>query len=178
MARAVLAYLGGTKDMGICFEGEKGLKLEGYCDANYAGDLDTRRSTTGYLFTLAGGAISWASKCQPTVACSTVEAEYMAAALTTRDAMWIKKLFSDVSIPCQPIIIHCDNQGAIQLSKHAIASPRTKHIDISHHFVRERVIRREVELRYVNKERQAADFLTKAVSVDNFELCRDLAGLT
>jgi hypothetical protein len=177
MARAVLSYLAGTPEVGLSLDGTKGLELKGFCDADYAGDINTRRSTTGYVFTLGGVAVLWASKCQPTVACSTVEAEYMAAAFTTKEALWLKKLFADLNIECGSVQIGCDNQGAIQLSKHPIASPRSKHIDVNHHFVRERIMRREIEFKYVSTERQAADSLTKPVSADKFEICCNLIGL-
>jgi hypothetical protein len=176
LAKAVLSYLAGTPEMGITF-GRESLSVQGYCDADYAGDLDTRRSTTGYIFTVGGGAITWASKCQPTVACSTVEAEYMAAAAATKEAMWLRKLCQDLSVPCKTINIRCDNQGAIKLSKHSIASQRSKHIDVTHHFVRERTMRREISLSYINTERQVADFLTKAIPADKFTGCCTGIGL-
>jgi hypothetical protein len=178
MAKAVLSYLAGTLELELLFgAGENGLELRGFCDANYAGDVDTRRSTTGYVFVLGGGAVAWASKCQPTVACSTVEAEYMAAAFATKEALWLKKLCGDLAIECETVKIGCGNQGAIKLSKHPITSQRSKHIDVVHHFVRERVMRREIEFASVSTDRQATDFLTKPVQVDKFALCRDLIGL-
>jgi ribonuclease HI len=153
------------------------LELCGYVDANYAGDIDTRRSTTGYVFTLGGGAIAWASKCQPTVACSTMEAEYMGAAFATKEALWLKKLCGDLALDSKTVRIGCDNQGAIKLSKHPIARQRSKHINVNHYFIRERVMRQEIEFMYVSIERQAADFLTKPVSGEKFALCRTLIGL-
>jgi hypothetical protein len=86
--------LAGTRDLGIVF-GKGGLIPEGYVDADYAGELDTRRSTTSYVFILAGGAISWSSRLQATVAVSTVEAEYMGAASAVKEALWLKKLARD-----------------------------------------------------------------------------------
>jgi hypothetical protein len=177
LTKAALAYQTGNSSRGITF-GTDDLKLRGFCDANLAGDLDTRRSTSGFIFTLGGGAVTWASKCQPTVACSTVEAEYMAAALATKEALWLRKLCADLGIKCNTVHIMCDNQGAIKLSKHAIASQRSKHIDIAHHFIRERTMRREVEFKYISTDLQVADFLTKAVSVDKFETCFAQVGLS
>jgi hypothetical protein len=177
LAKAALAYLAGTPELGLTFGG-KPLELCGYCDANYAGDIDTRRSTSGFVFLLGGGAVAWASKCQPTVATSTVEAEYMAAAFASKEALWLRKLCADLEITCDCVPIACDNQGAIKLSKHAIASQRSKHIDIIYHFIRERTMRREITLYYISTELQLADFLTKAVPPDKFTHCRDGIGLT
>jgi hypothetical protein len=158
-----------------------GVELSGYVDANYAGDIDTRRSTTGYVFTLGGEAITWASKCQPIVACSTMVDEYMGAAFATKEALWFKKLCGDLALDCKTVKIGCDNQArggqAVQLGKHPIASQRSEHIDVNHHFRRERVMRREIEFVHVSTERQAADFRTEAVSGEKFALCRTLIGL-
>jgi hypothetical protein len=176
LAKSVLSYLPRTAESGIVFGGSK-LKLRGYCDANYAGDINTRRSTSGYVFMIEEGAVSWASKLQPTVAFSTVEAEYMSAAFATKEALWLKKLCGDLDIECDGAQVFCDNQGAIRLVKHPIASQRSKHIDVSHHFVRERVMRREVSFEYCSTDVMATDFLTKAVAPNKFELCCNLIGL-
>jgi hypothetical protein len=89
----VLRYVGGTTiRVGICFDDALG--LQGFRDADYAGDLDTRRSTTGYVITLHCGAICWSSRLQPIVAVSTAEAEHMAAASAVKIALWLKKLFA------------------------------------------------------------------------------------
>jgi predicted amino acid dehydrogenase len=84
-AKGLLRYVAGTSNYGITFGGSS-LNLQAYCDADYAGDIDTRRSTTGYVYMLDGGAISWSSRLQPTVAASTTEAEYMAAAYAIKEA--------------------------------------------------------------------------------------------
>jgi hypothetical protein len=176
LAKAVLNYLVGMTDVGLEFGGTTS-KLEGYCDANHARDVDSRRSTTGYVFTLNGGAISWASKLQPTVAFSTVEAEYMSAAHATKEALWLKKLCNNLDLKCEGVPIECDNQGAIKLVKHPIASQRSKHIDVSHHFVRERLLRKEVSFEYCLTDRMPADFLTKALAPSKFEVCCKMVGV-
>ena len=175
-AMGILRYLADTRDLGIVF-GKGGLIPEGYVDADYAGELDTRRSTTGYVFILAGGAISWSSRLQVTVAVSTVEAEYMGAASAVKEALWLKKLARDLGLEIGQICIKGDNQGALKLLKHSMSTQRSKHIDVMHHFARERVLRGEVSFEYCSTEHMAADFLTKAVSPAKFAKCRLMIGI-
>ncbi|KAJ9534332.1 hypothetical protein QJQ45_016032 [Haematococcus lacustris] len=138
-ACSVLCYLKGTADQGLLFGGVSG--LQGFSDADYAGDKDTARSTTGYIFTLNGGAISWSSRLQPTVAMSTAEAEYMAASSAAKEALWLRKLMRDLQLDASCVHLGCDNQAAIQLLHNPMATSRAKHIDVHHHFVRERISR-------------------------------------
>jgi hypothetical protein len=154
-------------------------KFVGFSDADFGGDPDKRRSTTGYVFTMAGGAISWASKLQPTVAASTTEAEYMAAAQATKEALWLKKLMISFGLESQkiPIHMHCDNQAAIAVMKSPTSHQRVKHIDIQHHFVRDRVQRGEVKFDYVDSKLNVADMLTKAVSRGQLEKLLACVGL-
>jgi transposase InsO family protein len=169
-AKGIVRYLAGTADKGITFRGSK-QELDGYCDADYAGDLDTRRSTTGYVFTLNGGVISWSSKRQPTVAVSTTEAEYMAAAAAVKEGLWLRKLLTSLGLKGDVIHINCDNQSAIKLLKNPIFSARSKHIDIMHHFARERVLRREVAFHYISTQKMLADVMTKALPQSKHEEC-------
>jgi hypothetical protein len=116
-------------------------EMLGYCDADWGGDLEDKRSTTGFVFMIGGGAISWISKRQPTIALSTTEAEYMVNMQATKEAIWITKLMTDLGYMEEKkmMVIRCDNQGAISLPKNPTHHARTKHIDVQHHFVRERV---------------------------------------
>jgi hypothetical protein len=111
----------------------------GYCDANWGGDLEDRRFTTGFVFMIEGGAISWSSKRQPTIALSTTEAEYIANTQATKQAIWITKLMMDLGYMEEKkmMVIQCDNRGAISLTKNPTHHAQTKHIDAQHHFVRE-----------------------------------------
>ena len=176
-AKHVLRYVHGTASYGIMFGGGTKHDLQGYCDSDYAGDLDTRRSTTGYVFTLNGGAVSWSSRLQPTVAASTTEAEYMSAAASVKEALWLRKVLPDFGIETSCVNIVCDNQAAIKLLKHPIASARSKHIDVLHHFARERVALGEVLFTYISTEENVADGLTKPLPVAKFEFCRNGMGV-
>ena len=123
-AMNVLKYLSGTKSLyGFCFGGGT-TQIVGFCDADYAGDTEDRRSTTGYVFTLNSGAVSWASRRQLTVAASTTEAEYMAAAAVTKEALWLRTLMRDLRVPVDTVNIYADNQWAIKLLKNPITSMR------------------------------------------------------
>jgi hypothetical protein len=168
LALGVVRYLSVTPTCGLTY-GEKGPELTAYCDADYAGDVDSRRSTTRYVFIMHGGAVSWSSRLQPTVAASTVEAEYMGAAAAVKKALWFRKLASDIGMKMDTVTILCDNQGAVKLLKHPIASQRS--------IARERVARKEVEFVYCPTGEMAADFLTKAVPAGKFKKCCEMVGL-
>lgn len=173
----IFRYLKGTIDTSLTYCGGS-LKLMGYSDANWGGDKDTRRSTTGYMFKLGGGAVSWNSKRQPTVALSTTEAEYMALTQCTKEAVWLKRLLCDLHYhQVGPIEILEDNQGCMALAKNPVSHARTKHIDIQHHFIREKVQSGEVELRYCRSAQMPADLLTKALTKEAHFKFMDMMGL-
>jgi hypothetical protein len=175
-AKGMLRYLKGTADFGITFGGGSSMVL-GYSDADFAGDVDTRRSTTGYVFILNGGAISWSSRRQATVAASTTEAEYMAQAGAAKEALWLRKLLRDLGATVDTVDILADNQSAIKLAKNPVTSARSKHIDVIYHFARERVARNEVRYEYISTNEMVADALTKAVPETKFVYCRDHMGV-
>ena len=110
-ALGVVRYPAGMAEDGVTFGGS-GETLVGYCDANYAGDVDSRRSRTGYVFLMYRGAVSWSSRLQPTVAASTVEAEYLSAAQAVKEALWFGKLGEDLGMDLGTVQTYCDNQGA------------------------------------------------------------------
>ena len=176
-AKGVLRYLAGTKSYGIKYSRAEKAPVYGYCDADYAGDIDTRRSTTGYVFMMNGGAISWSSRKQPTVAISTTEAEYMAAAGAVKEGLWLRKLALDLGIPVECLVINSDNQASITILKNPISSVRTKHIDVIHHFARERVERKEVSFQYIGTEHMVADCMTKPLPEGKHRACRAGMGM-
>jgi hypothetical protein len=175
-AKHILRYLAGTIDYGIIYSAGD-LKLLGFCDSDWAGDSDTRRSTTGYVFMLNGGSISWSSRLQQTVAASTTEAEYMAAAYATKEALWLQSLMRDFNVETRTVVIKSDNQAAISLIQNPITSARSKHIDVIYHFTRERASRGDVTFTYVSTKDNVADILTKALEKPLFEVCRKGLGM-
>jgi hypothetical protein len=176
-AKGVARYIAGSADAGLVFSGSSSLELEGYCDADYAGDPDTRRSTTGYVFLAGGAAISWTSKRQPIVTASTTEAEYVAAAAAVKEALWLNKLKGDLQLGSNPPLINADNQSALKLLRNPVASQRSKHIDVAYKFARERVNRGEVLFKYISTNAMVADCLTKAVSREVHAMCCMRMGL-
>ena len=177
--KRVFRYLRGSLEYNLTFSGPL-QPLVGYTDADWAGDHDTRRSTSGFTFSLGSGVISWQSKRQPTVALSSCEAEYMGQTQATKEAIWLRKLLSQLDESYEEpaaTVIFGDNQGAIALAKNPEFHARTKHIDIQHHFVRERVASGEVTMRFVPTSDQIADGLTKALCRDKFETFRRALGL-
>jgi hypothetical protein len=174
-AKGVLRYLVGTPKVGITFganhAGGAAPQLQGYCDADYAADIDTRKSTTGYVFILLSGAVSWQSKRQPTVAASTTEAEYMAAAAAIKEGLWLRKLLHDLQLGSGPVNIYADNQSAIKLLRNPIMTGRAKHIDVLHHFARERVLRKEVHVTYISTNLMLADVFTKVLPIAKHQYC-------
>ena len=161
--KRILRYLQGTKDLGLKYSPSgEGTTIKGYADSDWAGDRDTRRSVTAYVFILGGAAISWGSKLQPTVALSSSEAEYMAACSAVQEAVHLRLLLKSLGyeqVGCTTI--YEDNQGCIGMSKNPILRKRAKHIDIRYHFIRERVASGDVKLVYIETENQLADILTK-----------------
>ena len=175
-AKGVLRYIASTPTYGITFGGNDH-ELEAYCDADSAGDIDTRRSTTGYVFLLNGGAISWSSRLQPTVAASTTEAEYMAADYSIKEGLWLRTLLRELGMKINTITICADSQSAIKLLKNPVFSMRSKHIDVIYHFARERVERKDVAFTYISTDKMVADILTKPLTTSKFNYCRSAMGM-
>ena len=170
--KRIFRYLNGTKDYGLHYT--KGCrKLAGYSDSDFAGDLDTRRSTTGYVFQMGQNTITWNSKRQQTVALSTTEAEYMALCHASKEAIWIQKLLLDLGIENTEIILYEDNQGCLALANNPVNHTRTKHIDVQYHFVREKLENEAFKLEYCPTENMLADLLTKPIAKHQFQKLRE-----
>ena len=132
-AKRILQYLKGTSELAVKYSRSSNGMLIGYSDADWAGDCYYRHSTTGNLFLMAKGHISWTSKKEPVITLSTSEAEYIAVSAAAQEAVWLRRFLADLkALPEDPTIIMEDNQGGIALAKNPIAHARTKHIDIKY----------------------------------------------
>ena len=147
--KRIFCYLCGTITLGITFRGTEDLHM--YSDSNWASDTIDRHSITGYISYFGSAPISQSSWKQLTVALSTMEAEYMALAKATCEAIWLRKLSSELGIPTNsPTTIFIDNQSAMHFAENPVFYARSKHIDIRHHFVRERLASNEVILNFLS----------------------------
>jgi hypothetical protein len=169
-AAHVLRYLVGTKNHGLTFDGNNqdsddlSSIILGYTDSDWAGDIDTRRSTSGYVFLMCGAAVSWSSKLQTSPALSSTEAEYMACTRAAQEAIWLRQLLEQLGFQqTSPTDLLGDNQGAIALAKNPGDHPRTKHIELRYHFIRFAISDGHILLDYIPTSRMAADGLTKGL---------------
>lgn len=172
-----MRYLQGSKDLKLYYTKE-GSKITGYCDADWANDPEDRRSCTGYTFIFQNGSIAWNSCKQQTVALSTAEAEYMAMASASQEALWLRQLQAELhQSEEEALTINCDNQSAIRLASTDCYKPRTKHIDIRFHFLREYVIKSVIKFEYVQGCEMVADNLTKGTTCEKHLFCISKMGL-
>ncbi|KAE8189368.1 hypothetical protein A4X06_0g4907 [Tilletia controversa] len=164
-AKRVLRYIRGTSGAKLTFGGSKGEdEVEGYVDADWAADRDDRRSMSGFVFTMAGGAVSWGSRKQGAVALSTAEAEYVAAGVAGREVLLLSGAVAAARKELGCITINCDNQAAIQLVKNPNSHhDRSKHVDIVHHWIRDKAQEGAFAFQYVPTDLNPADAFTKAL---------------
>ena len=169
-AKRVYRYLKGTIDLGITYSGNNASDVTLYSDADWGNNLDDRRSISGYVSILSGGATTWSSKKQPTVALSSMEAEYMALANTVKENIWIRQLFSELGRQsCMSTPIFVDNRGTIEYTTNAGFHARSKHIDIRHHFIRDSIASHEASVHHCTSEENIADIFTKPLPRNKHE---------
>lgn len=162
----ILRYIKGTKSYALVFR-KAGTCVQAFCDADWASDRTDRKSFSGYVFTLAGAAISWSSRKQRCTALSTVEAEYVAMCQATKEALWLQQFLGELSaseFAQEPQILKVDNQGAISLAKNQVTSERSKHIDLKYFFLREKIEEGRLQLQYVESSTNSADLFTKPLN--------------
>ena len=179
--KRIFRYLKGTSNYGLLYSKnvDNAGTMVGYSDADWAGDVNDRKSTSGYLFMMSGAPVSWKSRKQACVALSTAEAEYVALSTATQEATWMRKLLEDLHAEqIEPTVIYEDNQPAISIAQNPQYHSKTKHIDIKHHFVREKVSDNTIKLEYCPTSKMLADILTKGLPYDKFSQLRELSGVS
>jgi Reverse transcriptase (RNA-dependent DNA polymerase) len=178
-AKSVLRYLAGTSGLGL-FYGDRTKQFIGYTDSDYAGDVNQRKSTSGYVFMYGGAAVAWSSKLQTVVATSTCEAELIAAARAVKEALYFGKLLTDICGRFRPLTVCVDNQSAIVLLRNpaAGAQNRTKHVDVCYNFARHRVAVGDVKVEYIPTGEMIADVMTKQLSGPTFRGHRSNLGMS
>ncbi len=175
----IFRYLAGTLELGITFKSNVTDELVGYTDSDWAGLKDGRRSTGGYAFLFSVGPVSYQSKQQATVALSSTEVDYMATTEAGKEALWIGQFLAALGyrLPGQPVSLKADNRGAILLTANPEFHRRTKHIEVRHHGIREKVESKEIAITYVSTKDMVADGLTKALDPKPFKAFRAMIGM-
>jgi hypothetical protein len=164
-AQRVLQYLKKTRNWSLRLGGREPLELVAYCDASWADNQTSRKSTLGYCFNLGKGMISWKSKLSSCVALSTAEAEYYAATEGAKEGQWLTGLLEELGVKVAPYIMKCDSQSAICMIKNPVVNARSKHIELKYHFIRQLVEDKALKVEYVRTDENWADCFTKALPV-------------
>lgn len=167
--KRILHYLAGSPSHGIFIKPCHTLEIHAYCDADWAGCPDDRRSTSAFCIFLGSNIISWSSKKQYTVARSSTEFEYRSLALSCTELVWLQFLLDELHVQLQsPPTLWCDNIGTTFLASNPAFHARTKHVEIDFHFIRERVLNRSLLIRFISSQDQIADILIKGLTTPRF----------
>ncbi|XP_047149161.1 secreted RxLR effector protein 161-like [Vigna umbellata] len=165
--KRILRYLKGTTELGIFYKKEEDTTLMAYTNNDFAGDIDGRKSISGFIFSLGTGAVSWSSKKQPIVTLSTAESEYITAASCACQCIWIKRILDTIGFNrSKQILVLCDSSSTIKLSENPVFHGRSKHIDVRFHFLRDLVKEGRIKLDYCNTQNQIAYMMTKPLKLE------------
>ena len=173
----ILRYLRGTVNMMLCF-GDVKPTVVGYLDSDMAGDIDSRKSTSGYMIKFAEGDVTWQFKLQRCVALSTIEAEFIAITEACKELLWVKKFLQELGVVQDKYLLFMDSQSSIYLGKNSTFHSRSKHIDMRYHWIWDALDAKLLELAKIHTDDNGADMMTKALPRGKFEVCCEIAGLT
>ena len=174
----ILRYLKNNPGRGLLFKRDEKLSLEVYTDADHAGSIVDRRSTSGYCMFLGGNLVTWRSKKQTVVARSSTESEFRAMAHGVCELLWMKIILDDLKVHYEaPMRLFCDNKSAISIAHNPVQHDRTKHIEIERHFIKEKLDNGLIETTYVPSRGQLADILTKGLPTKQFKFLTDKLGM-
>ncbi|KAM7466521.1 hypothetical protein LguiB_014083 [Lonicera macranthoides] len=175
--KRIVRYVNGTLSLGIWYTFDTSSSIVGYCDADWAGCTDDRKSTSGSCFYIGNNLVAWSSKKQNCISLSTAEAEYISAGSCSSQLLWLKQMLADYKVEQGSMILFCDNMSAINISKNPVQHSRTKHIDIRHHFIRDLVDSKIIQIEYVDTKNQLADLFTKPLDKERFQELRKALGI-
>ncbi|RVW99246.1 Retrovirus-related Pol polyprotein from transposon TNT 1-94 [Vitis vinifera] len=174
----ILRYLKMTPGKGLFFQRTTKKEIEIFSDADWAGSVTDRRSTSGYCSFVWGNLVTWRSKKQSVVARSSAEAEFRAMAQGICEGIWLNRLLEELRVPLKhPMVLYCDNQAAISIAKNPVHHDRTKHVEIDRHFIKEKIEEGVFKVSYTPTNCQTADILTKALARGNFEDLTEKLGM-
>jgi len=175
----ILRYVNGSIDRELVFDRNKATTLDviGFVDFDYADDLYKMRSFSGYIFTMCAGAISWKASLQSIAALSTIEAEYVATTKGMKEATWLRGLVTELRVPQVSTVVFSDSQSAIHLTKNDAYHPKTKHISVKYHYVRDTIVAWEIVVKKVHTSENPVDMLTKPLAIAKLEHCLDLVSV-
>ena len=169
VANRILQYIKRTPGQGVCFPCNSDLQLKAYCNANWAGCPNTRKSLIAYCVFLGDSLISWSSKKQYLVSRSLAEAKYRSMVTTTSEVTWLLFLLKDLHVKHdKPVLLYCDNQVALHIAANPVFHERSKHIEADCHIVRNKVLDGTIKNFHVASKNQLVDIFTKALGVDNY----------
>jgi len=175
--KRIIKYVKGTVNHGLWYSRDSGTELLGFSDADWAGNLEDRKSTSGGCFFLGKNLVSWFSKKQNSISLSTAEAEYIAAGSCCTQLLWMKQMLNDYGLKFSSADLHCDNTSAINIAKNPVQHSRTKHIDIRHHFIRDLVESGDIRMHYIPTDKQLGDIFTKALDLTRFNILKSELGM-
>ncbi|WVZ89145.1 LOW QUALITY PROTEIN: hypothetical protein U9M48_035590 [Paspalum notatum var. saurae] len=173
----VKRYLKFTPELGLWYSSGSSLSLRGFSDADHAGCRIDRKSTSGTCQLLGTSLVSWSSRKQASVSLSTTEAEYIAAASCCSQVLWMKAILSDFGLRFGKIPLLVDSTSAISIAKNPVLHSRTKHIDVTFHFLRDHYEKGDIDLVHVASENQLADIFTKPLEFGAFVRLRGELGV-
>jgi hypothetical protein len=175
LVKRIFRYIQGSLNVGIKLSGNT--EITGYCDADWAANVETRRSNTAYVFRVGLSPISWCSKAQKTVALSSAESEYMASSAACQEATSLMNFAKDLKLKVNMIELYQDSQSAMALAHNPVHHARTKHIDVRLHYIRDKVADGSIKLTYCPTFDMVADILTKPLPKPQFLRLRELMGV-
>jgi len=151
--------------------------LNGYTNADMAGDVDSRKSTSSYMMTFARGAVSWQSRLQNCVALFSIEVEYIVVTEAAKELLWMQKFLQELGLSQEKNVLYCARQSVIHLRKNSTFHSRSKHIEVRYHWVRDALEMKQLSLEKIHTKENGSDMMTKILPAEKYAICKEKANL-